>query len=84
MANTYTQIYLHVVFAVQRRQNLIKLEHKDELQKYMAGIVSGQGQKLIAINNMPDHFHFAHRLETNDGVVRLGGRHQIRLVGIRQ
>jgi putative transposase len=57
MANTYTQIYLHVVFAVQGRQNLIKPEHKDELQKYMTGIVSGQGQKLIAINNMPDHFH---------------------------
>ena len=57
MANTYTQIYLHVVFAVQGRQNLVKPEHKGELQKYMTGIVSGQGQKLIAINNMPDHFH---------------------------
>src|SRR4026207_1902180 len=57
MANTYTQIFLHVVFAGQGRQNLIKPEHKDELQKYMTGIVSGQGQKLIAINNMPDHFH---------------------------
>src|SRR5437667_11071213 len=57
MANTYTQIYIHVVFAVEARQNLIGPEYKDELQKYMTGIVSGQGQKLIAINNMPDHFH---------------------------
>ena len=57
MANTYTQIYIHVVFAVQGRQNLIRPEHKDELQKYMTGIVSRQNQKLIAINNMPDHFH---------------------------
>jgi len=57
LANTYTQIYIHVVFAVQGRQGLIRPEHKDELQKYMTGIVSGQGQKLIAINNMPDHFH---------------------------
>src|SRR6266567_2156564 len=57
MANTYTQIYIHVVFAVEARQNLIRPEYKDELQKYMTGIVSGQGQKLIAINNMPDHFH---------------------------
>jgi len=57
MANTYTQIYIHVVFAVQGRQNLIRSEHKDEVQKYMTGIVSRQHQKLIAINNMPDHFH---------------------------
>ena len=57
MANTYTQIYIHIVFAVQGRQNLIRREHNDELQTYMTGIISGQGQKLIAINNMPDHFH---------------------------
>ena len=57
MANTYTQIYIHVVFAVESRQHLIKPEHNDELQKYITGIVSGQKQKLIAINNMPDHVH---------------------------
>ena len=56
-ANTYTQIYLHVVFAVEGRQSLIQPEHNDELQKYITGIVSGQKQKLIAINNMPDHLH---------------------------
>ena len=55
MANTYTQIYIHVVFAVEGRQSLIPPERNDELQKYIAGIVSGQKQKLIAINNMPDH-----------------------------
>jgi REP element-mobilizing transposase RayT len=58
MANTYTQIYIHVVFAVEGRQNLIAREHNDELQKYIAGILSAQRQKLIAINNMPDHLHF--------------------------
>ena len=57
MANTYTQIYIHVVFAVEDRQNLIQPEHNDELQKYITGIVSAQRHKLIAINNMPDHLH---------------------------
>ena len=57
MANTYTQIYIHVVFAVEGRQSLIAPEHNDELQKYITGIVSGQNQKLIVINNMPDHLH---------------------------
>jgi len=57
MANTYTQIYIQIVFAVEGRQNLIDPVHKDELQKYMTGIVKAQRQKLIAINNMPDHVH---------------------------
>jgi putative transposase len=57
MANTYTQIYIHVVFAVESRQNLIQPEHNDELQKYITGIVSAQKHKLISINNMPDHLH---------------------------
>ena len=57
MANTYTQIYLHVVFAVEGRQNLIAPAHNNELQKYITGIVTAQKHKLIAINNMPDHLH---------------------------
>lgn len=55
MANTYTQIYIHIVFAVEGRQNRIAAEHHDELQKYITGIVFQQRHKLIAINNMPDH-----------------------------
>ena len=58
MANTYTQIYIHVVFAVEGRQNLIKPEYNDELQMFITGIVSAQKHKLLAINNMPDHLHF--------------------------
>ena len=57
MANTYTQIYIQIVFAVESRQNLIRRENKEELQKYMTGIVTARGQKLLAIHCMPDHVH---------------------------
>jgi putative transposase len=57
MANTFTQIYIHIVFAVEARQYLIPAEWNDTLQKYIAGIISAQKHKLIAINNMPDHVH---------------------------
>ena len=57
MANTYTQIYIQIVFAVQERQNLISTEYKDELYKYITGIVRNNNQKLITINGMPDHLH---------------------------
>jgi putative transposase len=57
MANTYTQIYIQVVFAVEGRQNLIKPIHKEELYKYITGIIRNRSQKLIAINGMADHLH---------------------------
>ena len=57
MANTYSQIYIQIVFAVKGRQNLVSTIWKDELYKYITGIVTNEGQKLIAINGMPDHIH---------------------------
>ena len=57
MANTFTQIYLQLVFAVQNRASLIGAEWKDELYKYITGIVQNNGHKLIAINGMPNHLH---------------------------
>jgi putative transposase len=57
MANTFSQIYIQTVFAVSGRESLIKPEFKEELYKYIAGIVRNQKQKLIAINGVSDHVH---------------------------
>jgi REP-associated tyrosine transposase len=57
MANTFSQIYIQTVFAVCERQSLIKPAFKEDLYKYITGIVRNQGQKLISINGMPDHIH---------------------------
>ncbi len=57
MANTYTQIYVHIVFAVKFRQALISPSWKERLHKYITGIIQNKGHKLIAINTMPDHVH---------------------------
>jgi len=57
MPNTFTQIYIQIVFAVEWRQNLIQPDHKEEIHKYITGIVRNKGQKLIEINTMPDHLH---------------------------
>ena len=73
MANTYTQIYIQVVFAVQERQNLVRPERREELQKYMTGIVTRQGQKLIAIHCMPDHTHILVGLKRNIALSDLVG-----------
>jgi REP element-mobilizing transposase RayT len=57
MANTYSQVYLQFIFAVKGRQSLILPKHNDELQKYITGVVQNRKQKVLAINNIPDHLH---------------------------
>ena len=57
MANTYTQLYIHIVFTVWGRLNLIPKKHKEELHKYITGIIQKRKHKLLAINSMPDHVH---------------------------
>lgn len=57
MAGTFSQIYIQVVFAVQGRSNLISSKWKDDLYKYIAGIIKGKDQKSIIVNGMPDHIH---------------------------
>jgi len=57
MANTYTQLYFHIVFAVKGRANLISQKWREQLFKYITGIITNKNQKLIVINGMPDHLH---------------------------
>ena len=57
MPNTYSKIYIHVIFSVKGRDNIIGNKWKDELYKYITGIIRNKNQKLIIINGMPDHLH---------------------------
>jgi putative transposase len=57
MAGTFSQIYIQVVFAVKGRENIIGKLWKDELHKYISGIITGKGQKSIIVNGMSEHIH---------------------------
>ncbi len=57
MANTYTQLHVQLVFAVKGRKSLNQKSWKDELYKYITGIVQNHGHKMLAVNGMPDHIH---------------------------
>jgi len=57
MANTYTQCYFHLVFAVKNRDALIKKAWKDELEMYFTGIIQNHRHKMLAIGSRPDHIH---------------------------
>jgi putative transposase len=57
MANTYTQLFVHFIFAVQNRLCLINDNFKSDIYKYMNGIVLQHGHKVYIINGMTDHVH---------------------------
>jgi len=57
MANTYTQIHIHAVFAVQNRLSLIKTDWQDRLYQYIIAIIQNHGHKVLSIGGMPDHIH---------------------------
>ena len=57
MANTYSQMYVHVVFAVKRRESLIREQYREQLQRYITGIVQKRNSKMLSIYCMPDHVH---------------------------
>lgn len=57
MAGTFSQLYIQIIFAVKGRGNLISRNWKEDLHKYIAGIIKGKDQKPIIVNGMPDHIH---------------------------
>lgn len=57
MAGTYSQIYIQYVFAVKGRQNLLLKPWREDVFRYMAGIVKEKNQKPIIINGVSDHVH---------------------------
>jgi putative transposase len=71
MPNTYTQLYIHFVFAVKYRQAVIHEEWEDRLQKYITGVVQNNGHKLLAINTMPDHLHLFAGLNPKQSISEL-------------
>lgn len=68
LANTYTQIYIQVVFAVKGRQSLIRKEWKDGLHKYMTGIIQNYGHKVLQINGVADHVHILMSMKPSQSI----------------
>jgi REP element-mobilizing transposase RayT len=57
MANSFSQLYVQMVFAVKNRQSLISPERKDQIEKYICGIAANIKCKPIAIYCNPAHTH---------------------------
>ncbi len=71
MANTFTQLHIQLIFAVQNRTSLIDVVWKDKLYEYITGIVQNHGHKLLIINGMPDHVHILIGFRTTQSLSEL-------------
>lgn len=58
MSDTYSKVYIHVIFAVKNRDALIHSSWEEKLFQYVTGIVQNKGQKMLAINGISNHIHF--------------------------
>ncbi|WP_114789584.1 IS200/IS605 family transposase [Niabella yanshanensis] len=65
MAGTFSQVYIHIVFAVKARQSLIDPAWEEEVYMYISGIIRNKEQKLLCINGMPDHIHILIGMKPN-------------------
>ena len=68
MPNTYTQLYIHCVFAVKYRASLLQSQWDERLRLYISATVQNDGHKMLAINNVSDHLHFLVGLNPNQSI----------------
>ncbi len=71
MANTYTQIYMHIVFAVSHREAMIADEWVDSLYAYIAGACRNRKHHLIALGGTADHVHLLVGMHPSESVSAL-------------
>lgn len=71
MANTYTQIFLHLIIVVKNRENILEKSFKNDVYKYITGIIQKRGHKLLVINGMPDHIHIFISFNPDDSLSEL-------------
>ena len=71
MANTYNQIYIHLVFAVKYRDGVIDKSWRKELYQYIIGLINNRGHKVYAIGGMSDHIHILVSLSPKQSISEL-------------
>ena len=57
MANTYSQLYIHLIFAVKYRDASLHQSWRPRLYQYIIGLVNRRGHKVYAIGGIYDHIH---------------------------
>lgn len=65
MANTYTSIYIHLIFAVKNREAMLLATFRERLFQYMLKVVSAEGHTPVAIGGTASHIHLLIKYNIN-------------------
>jgi REP element-mobilizing transposase RayT len=57
MPSTYTNLLYHIIFSTKQRQRLITNDFKEELYRYIGGIIRAEVGIQIEIGGIEDHVH---------------------------
>jgi len=68
MSNTYTQLHVQIIFAVENRMSLIKKEIQEQVYKYIIAIIHNHNCKVIAIGGLEDHIHILIGFRPNQSI----------------
>ena len=71
MAATLTNLLFHIVYSTKDREPLIRAGFRDELEKYIGGIVRNEGGILLGIGGMPDHIHLITKFKPDRSVAEM-------------
>lgn len=71
MANSYSQINIHVIIAVKGRERVLTQDYDEVLYKYIAGILKNHDQYTLAINGYLDHVHIFFELKPKTALADL-------------
>ena len=68
MADTFTNLLVHIVFSTKHREPLIQEPLRGRLYEYIGGIVRKDGGTQLEIGGMPDHVHILARIKADISV----------------
>lgn len=74
MQQTYTQLHIHLVFAVKKASNRIPPQHLPQLERSLTGITKNLGQKLLYVKCLTDHTHLFIGWQTHQSLSEIASK----------
>jgi putative transposase len=62
MSSSFTQLYVHIIFAVSGKKSMLNSSNESEVYHYISQVTEKQGHEILIINGNVDHIHILVKL----------------------
>ena len=69
--STYTQILYHIIFSTKDRKRVLLDDNREQLYKYIWGVLNKKNCHLYRINGVEDHIHICTHLHPSNSLADL-------------